>query len=318
MNLKYLKYTALLIFAAATVSAADKPDGDSAARNQMEEKLHAANDRLNEAAREIGELTAQLYGDPIMLTGPRVMLGVNVDSAPAVKADTGVRVISVSPGGPAANAGIKTNDVIVSLEGRKVLTVPGKSPRQVLLADLRDVQPGSPIAVELQRDGKIQSVKVIPTDVKLFMNVDIPPLPPMDGAFAMEGFPKQLEILSERFNMSGFGSGEFVELTPGLGRYFGTDKGLLVVHPPKDSNLKLEEGDVILDIDGRVPTNGSHALRILNSYRAGESLKLHIMRQQKRIELAVEMPAEKVHASLRHGLRFPTHDNARRDVLLLL
>ena len=120
----------------------------------------------------------------------------------------------------------------------------------------------------------------------------------------MEGYPKQLELLSERFNMSGFGSGEFLELTPGLGRYFGTEEGLLVVHPPKDSNLKLEEGDVILDIDGRVPTNGSHALRILNSYRAGESLKLHIMRQQKRIELAVEMPAEKVHASLQYGFRF--------------
>ena len=318
MNIKYLHCTALLILAAAGVNAADKPDGDFATRNQMEEKLHAANDRLNEAAREIGELTAQLYGDPMILTGPRVMLGVNVDSAPAVKADNGVRVISVSPGGPAANAGIKTNDVIVSLEGKKVLTIPGKSPRQVLLADLRDVQPGAPIAVEVQRDGKIQSVKVIPKDVKLFMNVDIPPLPPMDGAFNMEDFPKQLEILSERFNMNGFGSGEFVELTPGLGRYFGTDKGLLVVHPPKDSSLKLEEGDVILDIDGRVPTNGSHALRILNSYRAGESLKLHIMRQQKRIELSVDMPAEKVHASLQHGLHFPTHDASQREVLLLL
>ena len=306
MSVKHLQYTVLMIFLAASVSAADRPESDSPARTQMEEKLHAANDRLNEAAREIGELTAQLYADPMTLTGPRVMLGVNVDSAPAVKADAGIRVISVSPGGPAANAGIKTNDVLISLQGKKVLTIPGKSPRQVLLADLRDVQPGSPIAVELQRDGKIQSVKVIPSDVKLFMNVDIPPLPPMDGAFTMEGFPKQLELWSERFNMSGFGSGEFLELTPGLGRYFGTDKGLLVVHPPKDSNLKLEEGDVILDIDGRVPTNGSHALRILNSYRAGESLKLHIMRQQKRIELAVDMPAEKAHASLQQSFRVPT------------
>jgi S1-C subfamily serine protease len=119
--------------------------------------------------------------------------------------------------------------------------------------------------------------------------------------------------LPDRYDSSGFGSAEFLELTPGLGRYFGTDKGLLVVHPPKDANLKLEEGDVILDIDGRVPSNGSHALRILNSYRAGESLKLHIMRQQKRIELPVEMRADKLHAAL-----LPAHERMLRNVLLVL
>jgi predicted metalloprotease with PDZ domain len=308
MNTKFLPLVGLLISLTTIANAADKPT--------LEEKLHAANDRLNEAAREISDLSVQLYGDTMSLAPPRVILGVNVDAAPAIKADNGIRVISVSPGGPAANAGIKTNDVILSVEGKKVQAVPGKSPRQVLLANLRDVKPGSPIAVELQRDGKIESVKVIPKDVKLFMNVDIPPLPALDGAFNMNDFGKQLDIFAERFNMNGFGSGEFVELTPGLGRYFGTDKGLLVVHPPKDANLKLEEGDVILDIDGRVPTSSSHALRILNSYRAGEALKLHIMRQQKRMELAVEMPAEKMHASLQHSLHLG--DPATRNVLLLL
>jgi hypothetical protein len=52
------------------------------------------------------------------------------------------------------------------------------------------------------------------------------------------------------------------------------------------------EGDVILDIDGRVPNGASHAFQILSSYHPGESLKLHLMRQQKRIELPIELPIE--------------------------
>jgi S1-C subfamily serine protease len=77
-----------------------------------------------------------------------------------------------------------------------------------------------------------------------------------------------------------------------LGRYFGTDKGLLVVRAPQDARLNLQDGDVILDVDGRVPTGASHALQILNSYRVGEKLKLHIMRQQKHVELSVEIPPD--------------------------
>jgi hypothetical protein len=39
-----------------------------------------------------------------------------------------------------------------------------------------------------------------------------------------------------------------------------------------------------------VPGGVGHAFQILSSYRVGESLKLHIMRQQKRLELPVEVP----------------------------
>ena len=55
---------------------------------------------------------------------------------------------------------------------------------------------------------------------------------------------------------------ELVTLTPKLGRYFGTDKGVLVVRAPSSAEFKLEEGDVIVDIDGRAPQNGAHAMRL--------------------------------------------------------
>ena len=68
-----------------------------------------------------------------------------------------------------------------------------------------------------------------------------------------------------------FGSAELVPLTPKLGQYFGTEKGLLVVRAPDDSRLKLEDGDVIVDIDGRTPSSPSHALRILARIRPARS-----------------------------------------------
>jgi S1-C subfamily serine protease len=296
-----------------TVHAADKTEPDPAAHEQLENKLQSANDRLNQAAREIGELTAQLYGTAWSHSSSRAILGINVGDETTSKSDNGVRVLSVSPGGPAASAGIKANDVVVSFQGKKLQSAGGKSARQQLLAMTRDVEPNTPVTVDIERDGKVQSLKVVPKGVSMIFDMDsLKGFEDIGKSFANTDW-SQLENLPGRYDSNGFGAAEFIELTPGLGRYFGTDKGLLVVHPPKDASLKLEEGDVILDIDGRVPTNGSHAMRILNSYRSGESLKLHIMRQQKRLELPVEVHADKLHAAL-----WPTQENMTQNVLLVL
>ena len=79
-------------------------------------------------------------------------------------------------------------------------------------------------------------------------------------------------------------------LTERLGKYFGTDKGLLVVRAPEDESLKLEDGDVIQSIDGRDPKSVSHAMRILGSYQSGEELQLQIMRDKRRQTLKIQMP----------------------------
>ena len=77
------------------------------------------------------------------------------------------------------------------------------------------------------------------------------------------------------------GDMELATLTPRLGSYFGSDKGVLVVRAPAEGALKLEDGDVILAIDGREPTSGSHATRILGSYQPGEKVTLRVMRLHK-------------------------------------
>jgi hypothetical protein len=87
-----------------------------------------------------------------------------------------------------------------------------------------------------------------------------------------------------------FSDMELATLTPQLGRYFGTEEGILVVRAPEGEGLKLEDGDVILSIDGRKPTSGSHATRILRSYQPGEKVSMRVMRQKKAVNLEVTLP----------------------------
>jgi PDZ domain-containing protein len=83
---------------------------------------------------------------------------------------------------------------------------------------------------------------------------------------------------------------ELASITPKLGAYFGATDGVLVVNAPDNAALKLEDGDVIQTIDGRKPSDGAHALRILRSYKSGEKLNLGVLRQRKTVTLAVTMP----------------------------
>jgi PDZ domain-containing secreted protein len=83
---------------------------------------------------------------------------------------------------------------------------------------------------------------------------------------------------------------EIVQLTEGLGRYFGTDEGLLIVRAPDNKEWKLQDGDVIRSIDGRKPTTVNHAMRILGSYESGETVNIEIMRDKRKQTISFEVP----------------------------
>jgi len=87
-----------------------------------------------------------------------------------------------------------------------------------------------------------------------------------------------------------WGDLELVSLNPDLGEYFGTKEGVLVVKAPADSSLPLKSGDVILKIGDRTPSSPSHAMRILRSYEAGESVSIDLMRKQMRTTLTWKVP----------------------------
>jgi hypothetical protein len=100
----------VLLFPGTVRAAA--ADASAASRAQLETELGDARERLDDAARDVADLTRKLYGDEphdvLRFVGrpPRgSMLGVNIDSGDT--SGEGVRIVGVSPGGPAAEAGLR-------------------------------------------------------------------------------------------------------------------------------------------------------------------------------------------------------------------
>ena len=264
----------------------------------VEKRLQDAQRRLEDAAREVAELSGEAAGPQgfrqfeYFQPGPRrAMLGVNIGGVEP--SGGGVRVESVSPGGPAAEAGVKSGDVIVAIEAKPVAT--GRE----LVRAMAAIEPGEKVELGLERDGKPLklAVEARPLDRAYFIGTPgVPAVRALPAIPAMPALPALAHVEALPFDggthwlLDGWGDAEFVTLTPKLGRYFGADKGVLVAHAPGDASLGLQDGDVIVAIGGREPQNGPHAMRILRSYQPGDSVELKILRDRRSQTLAAKIP----------------------------
>lgn len=253
-----------------------RADGDA----DLDAQLEAARKRLEQAAHEVAQLSSQLSGtviDQVMPFEPgHAIIGVQLEPA---KGTAGARVREVSPGGPAAEAGMHVGDVIVAVNGTELK---GGEPARQVVRIMRDVKPDARVQLRVLRDGKTRELAVtarpgpaVLARVHGLGDLGFGPFPEWHGALMLHGPLMDMELAT---------------LTSRLGSYFGSDQGVLVVRAPADGALKLEDGDVILAIDGRQPTSGSHATRILSSYQPGEKLTLRIIRQHKTLEVDATLP----------------------------
>jgi S1-C subfamily serine protease len=283
---------------AQTQKAVEKQTASEDARREAEEaktraKLEEARARLDKAARDVAELSTQLganvrHNIHIVDGGPRkAVLGIQVDPDSGKE---GVRVLSVSPGGPAAEAGLRDSDLIISLDG--VATTGGDSDR-TLVTQMRSVKPEQKVKVKVVRDGKNKDFTVVARPMAFeerMFNVRRMPEGAIGGSFG--NLPGNLPMVQHfrAFFPGEFGGMELASITPKLGAYFGVSEGVLVVQAPDNEAFKLEDGDVLQAIDGRKPEDGGHAMRILRSYKSGEKLNLTVLRQRKPVTIAVTMP----------------------------
>src|SRR5207253_125328 len=75
------------------------------------------------------------------------------------------------------------------------------------------------------------------------------------------------------------------------------------LEPGDTVQVEYRSGDVILSIAGRKPTSPSHAMRILHSYEAGETVSLDIVRKQKRMTVTWKVPTREERTLMRHHER---------------
>ena len=277
------------------------------AQAALQEQMEVARAQLAQAARQVAEVSDQWgfnYGEP--LTGRlRNILGMTMRDTP-----NGVVVSAVTPNGPAAEAGIAARDVVTAFNDVALARASGQY--HVLMAELLEIEPGQSVALEIARGDDSIDVVLTPRPVGPLAPLQaLAPLAPAAPAAALaplQSLPP-LELLNEAhqrlneqytdlvsrqwlpFGGSPWDTMQLVTLTPTLGQYFGTENGILVVRAPTDTAVTgLEDGDVILDIGGRVPTTPEHTMRILASFEPGEAMKIEVMRRERRQTIDARLP----------------------------
>jgi C-terminal processing protease CtpA/Prc len=280
--------------AAAAAAEAGKAAGEAGRAageaGRVEAQLETARHRLAADAAEVARLSMQV-SKPLMERfqmrfegSPHALIGVELSGE---NRSDGARVVHVSPGGPAFEAGIRPGDVIVSVNGTDAK---GEGGVNRIVRAIHEATPNQKLSIRVMHQGKSKDLVVTAREMPnvVYSMADANGLPLLPGP------PANSPVFTyHELGIPSLSNMQLMTLSPGLGRYFGTDKGVLVVRAPTRSDFKLQDGDVILSIDGREPTSGAHATRILASYQAGEKVTLHIMRDRKPLNLETTLPEQK-------------------------
>jgi C-terminal processing protease CtpA/Prc len=80
------------------------------------------------------------------------------------------------------------------------------------------------------------------------------------------------------------------EINPGLGEYFKTDRGVLVLSAKANNKLQLMSGDVILQVGDTAVNSPAKFMRALRDFHSGDELKIDIKRKRKNLTLTTIMP----------------------------
>lgn len=172
-----------------------------------------------------------------------------------LESEGGALVAEVMAGYPAEKAGIKKYDIIVAVNGNKI-----KDTNQ-LIKEVSAVKPGQTAEIQIMRDGKLQTLKVV--------TEDRPDKPEEGGAG-----PAQKNGIGLRVS----------ELTPELRQQYRlseTDQGLLVVGVENKSPAQragLQRGDLIMEIDRKVVKTFAELKAAWDKLKKGENLSVLIKR----------------------------------------
>lgn len=345
--------------AAAIACALALVSGAFAQTREADEKaLQAAQAELEQAARRVSELSRRLgvpERAPLVIerrVARKPVLGVVL----APDAQRGVLVGGVTPGSGAQQAGLRSGDRIVALDGKAVSGADEQARLEQARTALADLDPKRPVTVEYERDGKRATAKVTPRiGERAFVVPDARGMRLGGAVRILEGEQGRMEIEADSVTVAGAADGvrerriirhdirgtdtgdieefelasapgvvpgvhrEIIRLGPGggcrgdacempliaeamrwnglnlasvdgqLGRYFGTDRGVLVLSTPTSLG-ELQAGDVIRTIDGKPVATPREAMTLLRARPADSTATIGYLRDRREASARIRVP----------------------------
>jgi membrane-associated protease RseP (regulator of RpoE activity) len=203
------------------------------------------------------------------------------------------RIIGVTPGSGAAEAGLQNNDRLLEINGQDVRENTSDRVRNIL----GEFEPGDTVDVLVQRGegnelimpvtlrSALGNVQILANQlesidlsgaggernvVRIINGIDgidapVPPIPPMAPLTGL---------------LTGLGSNtDLISNHEGLAGYFGTGEGVLVLRIDEGNSMNLMSGDVILGIGDKTVEQPIDLGRALLDMEPGEDIRLRVMRE---------------------------------------
>ncbi len=212
-----------------------------------------------------------------------------------LKEESGVEITMVDQDAPAGKAGLKEQDVILTLNGEKIASV------EQLRRMIRETPPGRVITLGVSRHGQPMTFKVQLGDRKNSFAHDFGPKS-KDFHFEMPAMPVMPEFdmpVSVVVVHSSVRSGLMIEnLTPQLGDFFGAKnvEGVLVRSVERGSRAEkagFRAGDVIVKVNGEPVHDAGDFSHALRSRKDTDSASVNILRDKREQTLTLQLPDRK-------------------------
>ncbi|MBD8526135.1 PDZ domain-containing protein [Pseudomarimonas arenosa] len=266
---------------------------------QLREELHRSQAEMARLAAHIATLSVDLQAEDYAkalradrFNQPR--FGVLLQADPSA----GALISGVTFDGPAEQAGLRSGDRLLSINGEALL---GSAEQRLQRAqDLLQVEGAEKtVKLEVETAGKPRSISITARPlVALAVNPALQPgsAPIIPASFDIAPYAPSLicgeDSDSCRFDLysSVWRGLRLAELNPELGRYFGHERGVLVLTAGA-SMEGVEGGDVWLSIDDQPVHTPDQAMRALRPTPGTQHHNISFARQREMLNLKVSPAA---------------------------
>ncbi|QSX79761.1 PDZ domain-containing protein [Agrilutibacter solisilvae] len=301
----------------------------------QEAELEAARADLHRAAARVAELSKHVGQEPDMVIESQMMRGPVLGVILEPVEGEGVQIAAVTPDSAAHAAGLRADDRLTTINGKSLAGATGQARLADARARLRRIEAGKPVAIGYLRDGRAAKVNVTPrmgehmlmvhdgeqmmsfhgepqvsfsADGERMVSAKMVRVAPagvapdvhreivrLDRGAPCRDEDCRMDLLEEAFRWNGL---NLASVDPVLGRYFGTDRGVLVLSLP-DSMGGLQPGDVVLKLDGKDVNTPREVMSAAHTHKPGSAVPVEYLRDRRRATTTMTMPERRM-------LRLPT------------